>query len=141
MALTSHEIEAIARRVAELVGRPSGLVDAQDVADDLKVERDWVYAHARELGAVRLGDGPKARLRFDLQRVRDGLAELGRTDSPGRASQRTAESAADRGEAHPGEVQTVTDGRETITTVNHIGPAGAPTPPGPAPEVESDASC
>jgi hypothetical protein len=38
------------------------------------VHRDWVYAHARVLGAVRLGDGPKARLRFDVARARAALA-------------------------------------------------------------------
>jgi hypothetical protein len=29
----------------------------------------FVYAHAGELGAHRLGDGPRARLRFDLADV------------------------------------------------------------------------
>ena len=29
------------------------------------VTRGWVYAHADELGAIRLGDGPRPRLRFD----------------------------------------------------------------------------
>jgi hypothetical protein len=76
MTLDSDVVEAIARRVAELVGRAPGLVDAHSVAAALQVERDWVYAHARELGAVRLGGGPKARLRFDLERVRDRVAEL-----------------------------------------------------------------
>jgi hypothetical protein len=73
MTLDSDDIEAIARRVAELVGNARGLVDAHSVAAELHVERDWVYAHARELGAVRLGGGPKARLRFDLTRVRERL--------------------------------------------------------------------
>jgi hypothetical protein len=80
--LTPDEVEAIARRVVELVERPRGLVDAQGVADDLQVERDWVYGHARELGAIRLGDGPKARLRFDLQRVRERLVTLDADDRP-----------------------------------------------------------
>lgn len=82
MPLTPDEIEAIAQRVAELVDRPGGLVDAQGVADDLQVEREWVYGHARELGAVRLGGGPKARLRFDLQRVRESLVALDADDRP-----------------------------------------------------------
>jgi hypothetical protein len=53
--LTADEIEAIAQRVAELVERPRGLVDAEGVADDLEVERDWVYGRACE--QVRLGRG------------------------------------------------------------------------------------
>lgn len=44
------------------------LVDAATLATILDVERDWVYAHAEQLGAVRLG-GPRGRLRFDLAAV------------------------------------------------------------------------
>jgi hypothetical protein len=55
VTLDPDDVEAIARRVAELVGRPWKLVDAQTVAAELRVDRDWVYAHARQLGAVRLG--------------------------------------------------------------------------------------
>jgi hypothetical protein len=76
MTLDSEDVDAIARRVAELLGQTRGLVDAQSVAAELKVERDWIYAHARELGAVRLGDGPKARLRFDPRYVRERLTAL-----------------------------------------------------------------
>ncbi len=76
MTLDSDDVEAIARRVAELVGQARGLVDAQSVAAELQVEREWVYAHARELGAVRLGGGPKARLRFDPRHVRERVVEL-----------------------------------------------------------------
>jgi hypothetical protein len=77
VTLDQEDLVAIARLVAELVGSTSGLVDAQTVAADLQVDREWVYARASELGAVRLGRGPKARLRFDLQRVRERVAELG----------------------------------------------------------------
>jgi hypothetical protein len=40
----------------------------------LAVDRSWIYAHANELGAWRLGSGPKARLRFDLEEVRRRLS-------------------------------------------------------------------
>jgi hypothetical protein len=53
---------------------PSNLVDATTVAEYLDVERDWVYAHASELAARKLGDGPKARLRFSLQEVDERLS-------------------------------------------------------------------
>jgi hypothetical protein len=66
--------EAIARRVVELLRgeeageRPARLVDAATLARELGVEREWVYAHAEQLGAVRLG-GPHGRLRFDRHEV------------------------------------------------------------------------
>ena len=41
------------------------LLTARDVAALLNVDRSWVYAHARDLGAIHLGDGPRPRLRFD----------------------------------------------------------------------------
>jgi hypothetical protein len=75
MRLDPADIEQIARQVADLIGatqaRPSGrFIDAAELAALLGVERDWVYAHANALGAIRLG-GPRGRLRFDLQRVQD----------------------------------------------------------------------
>jgi hypothetical protein len=44
-------------------------VDAQALADMLGVSRDFVYEHADELDARRLGSGPRARLRFDVQKA------------------------------------------------------------------------
>jgi hypothetical protein len=76
---TAEEIaDAVAARLqdhdpARTVER---LVDAAALAEILGVDRSWVYAHAAELGAYRLGDGPKAALRFspretlDLMRVK-----------------------------------------------------------------------
>jgi len=45
------------------------LVDAATLAATLGVSRDFVYEHADELGALRLGNGPRARLRFDVERA------------------------------------------------------------------------
>jgi hypothetical protein len=45
------------------------LVDAATLACALGVSRDWVYAHAVELGGQRIGAGPRGRLRFDLDRA------------------------------------------------------------------------
>jgi hypothetical protein len=57
-----------------LAVRPAqGLVDAAAVADFLGVERSWVYEHADELGARRLGSGPRARLRFSIAEVDERL--------------------------------------------------------------------
>lgn len=41
------------------------LLTATDVARRFNVDRSWVYAHARELGVVRIGEGSRPRLRFD----------------------------------------------------------------------------
>lgn len=71
--LDPEDVELIARRVlalvrAELEPDHDRLVDAKELAQLLGVKRDWVYAHANDLHAVRLG-GPNGRLRFDLARV------------------------------------------------------------------------
>lgn len=75
--LTQEGTEEIARRVAELVAdrirEPFRLLDTQTVARLLAVSDDWVREHAAELGAIRVGDGPKGALRFDATRVRAAL--------------------------------------------------------------------
>ena len=48
---------------------PTPWVAAAVVAEHLGVEVSYVYEHAGELGARRLGNGPKARLRFRLDLV------------------------------------------------------------------------
>ena len=45
------------------------LVDAYELAARLNVSRDTIYQHAKELGGQRIGDGPRGRLRFDLDRA------------------------------------------------------------------------
>lgn len=66
--------EAIALRVAELVAPrpPARLLTVGQVAEMLQVRPEWVYDHAEELGAFRLGGG-RGRLRFDPQQVRERL--------------------------------------------------------------------
>jgi hypothetical protein len=75
--LTPDAIEQIAQRVAQLLhheppdeDRPAEaarrLMDASQLARHLGLTRAWVYEHASELGAIRIGTGPRARLRFDL---------------------------------------------------------------------------
>lgn len=77
--LTAADVDRIAERTAELIlGAqrtlpPARLIDAAGVADMLGVERDFVYDHADELGALRIGHGSKSRLRFDPQVVRERL--------------------------------------------------------------------
>lgn len=95
IALDAPTIEAIARRVVELLEHRGlqrrELVDAAELARRFGIERSWVYSHAIELGAVKLGAGPKPRLRFDpeiaarvLRRVGEGSA----ADPPARSGER-----------------------------------------------------
>jgi hypothetical protein len=60
-------LHALAAEVAQLLARPEsdGLLTARQVASRFNVDRNWVYAHANELGVIRLGNGPRPRLRFD----------------------------------------------------------------------------
>jgi hypothetical protein len=71
--LSEADVEAVARRVVELLveerARGARLASAAELARVLGVERSWVYDHAADLGAMRLGDGPRARLRFDVDRA------------------------------------------------------------------------
>jgi hypothetical protein len=73
--MSEQSIEQLATRVAEVLLAAGGktaarrIVDARGVAETYGVSRDFVYSHADELGAIRLGPGPRARLRFDLVEV------------------------------------------------------------------------
>jgi hypothetical protein len=82
--LDPGEAERIAALVADAVRRdpPARFLDAAATARMLSVERDWVYEHAEELGAVRLG-GPRGRLRFDRHEVRERLARTRDRDLAG----------------------------------------------------------
>jgi hypothetical protein len=66
--LDPASIHAIAAELAALLerrGEPRQLLTAGQVAERFNVERSWVYAHAHELGVVRLTDSTRSRLRFD----------------------------------------------------------------------------
>jgi hypothetical protein len=94
--------EAIALRVAELVAArpPARLLTVEQLAEMLQVRREWVYEHADELGALRLGGGARGRLRFDAERVRERLdGRLGA--SPAAASRSRARARRPRQAAAP----------------------------------------
>jgi hypothetical protein len=90
------DVDAIAAAVCERLGGDlPQLLTANQVAERLAVEPAWVYSHADELGAIRLGSGDKPRLRFDQAEVAAYLtAGYGRQGSqhgdsaPGAALQR-----------------------------------------------------
>ena len=86
--LERDDIEAVARRVVELLDErddlaraPVGLVDAHTLARRLHVKVGWIREHADELGAVRLGDGPRARMPFDLAVALEAMARR-RVEAP-----------------------------------------------------------
>ena len=76
-AIAHRDIRAVAEALADVLferglvaaGSPARVLDAAQVADLLGRDRQWVYAHAGELGAFRYGDGPKARIGFDVVTV------------------------------------------------------------------------
>jgi hypothetical protein len=89
-ALAAEVVDQLAARIADLIsdrvisavmdtiGHTPGpstprLVDAAAIAQQFGVARRYVYDHQRELGAVRLGHGPRARLRFDPSHVEASL--------------------------------------------------------------------
>src|SRR5713226_4784521 len=80
--LASESIEALALRLAELVSdraRSDGWIDANEVAARHGVSRAFVYEHADELGAIRVGGGSRPRLRFDPATVEERLADVSST--------------------------------------------------------------
>lgn len=135
LKLTPNEIEAVAGRVAELlrartevrpVSRRSGprMVTATEVARWCGVERSWVYAHAEQLGARKIGTGERPRLRFDLNEVSERIA-ASNDSQPARGSRSTSIPANAR---FPGDGEVLSSGKEKT--------AGRRTDaPGPAPKV------
>lgn len=85
ITLTAETVEAIAERVAELLrgeATTPDLIDAAEVARRLGISRATVYERAGELGAHRIGDGPRARLRFEPERIAERLSAIARTSPP-----------------------------------------------------------
>lgn len=94
------------------------LIDASALAVELGVSRDWVYEHATELGALRLGSGPKARLRFDPAVARDALSCYGseRSLSP------IASAGADSGRSPRSQRRSLATGRPKPGTILPVRP-------------------
>ncbi|HEU4905579.1 MAG TPA: hypothetical protein VFT19_05625 [Solirubrobacterales bacterium] len=102
--LDPHAVEAIARRVVEILDQRGlqrrELVDAAELARRFGIERSWVYSHAIELGAVKLGDGPRPRLRFDPQIAARVLRRVGgdaAADPPARSGKRAGQPSGNGG--------------------------------------------
>jgi hypothetical protein len=91
VTLSPADVEAIAVRTAELLAERTPVsarfLSTARTAEILDVSQDWVREHAGELGAVRVGDGPRGELRFDLRRIERAL-EARRVDRPAAPAQR-----------------------------------------------------
>ena len=76
--LTPQAVEQVAQRVAQLVQHKQlqqqpELITAGELARRLRVQRPWIYKHRHLLGGQRIGDGPKAPWRFDLETATQAL--------------------------------------------------------------------
>lgn len=96
--LGPETVDKIARRVVELLEQKGlqqrELVDATELARRFGIERSWVYSHAIELGAVKLGTGAKPRLRFDPEiaaRVLRKVDGKPAADPPARSGKRAGQ--------------------------------------------------
>ena len=77
---SAGDVRAIAEAIADVLSErglivyagPSAsarVLSAREVSKLLGRSAPWVYAHATELGAIRMGNGPKARIGFDLTNI------------------------------------------------------------------------
>jgi hypothetical protein len=77
MSASPVDLHALAQEVARLLRADTtgtNVLTADQVARRFNVARSWVYTHADELGAIRLGTGSRPRLRFDPAVVAQALA-------------------------------------------------------------------
>ena len=88
-------VDAVARRVVELLREEGAvprdgprLLTVAAVSQEFGVSTDWLYTNARPLGAIRLGSGPRARLRFDRATIADRIAKVASNASRERSSWR-----------------------------------------------------
>jgi hypothetical protein len=86
--------------IADLHALPA-LLTVAETAAVLRVARSWVYEHAAELGAVKLGTGQTAPLRIP----RDGVQRIVGDPSPGRGQRSVPARRAREAETARGELR------------------------------------
>jgi hypothetical protein len=100
-------VDAVARRVVDML-REEGelpldgprLMTVAQVRDEFGVSADWLYANAEALGVIRLGSGPRARLRFDRTKIAERITTLasdGRRARSARGRRKRARAGEDGG--------------------------------------------
>jgi hypothetical protein len=140
VAFDLEEIEAVAEHIAELVAsaRPKvGMIDARELAEELGVARDWVYANAERLGGCGWG---MVRAGAVALRRRAGTTGTGggrerRAATEQRSGAATAGTAPTGGctyrrAPHPRQVQPVITGRAILRSSTYDGLAGPLPRPG-----------
>jgi hypothetical protein len=141
LRLAPESIEALACRLAELVGSSLSIPDAEkpekkmlaaaDVSRQWGVSRRWVYDHAEGLGAVALGGGPRPRLRFDPEVVAERLG----SPQPGGRLRRPDVKGSTTGGKRRGS-ESISPPTRAIVVESQIAAGGRANAPGPAPKVE-----
>jgi hypothetical protein len=104
---TLADVHAIAAAVADVLAErglvvPAGAGSSARVLNVAEVARllgrrpAWVYEHAAELGAFRFGNGPKARIGFDLLTIEEWKRQrqIGRPSSRATNRRRPAKGRA-----------------------------------------------
>lgn len=95
--LHPDDLELLADLIAERL-RPEPepvLLTAQQVAERFGLSAEWVRDNASDLGVIRIGDGPRPRLRFEAEVVLSAL----RSREEGRRSPTRHVQQAPRGTA------------------------------------------
>lgn len=136
LRLAPESIEALATRLAELLGRDAGdeevgeetMLTASEVSRRWGVSRRWVYDHAEALGAVRLGGGPRPRLRFDAAEVAERLGAPASTPRPRKADTRRSSGSSENRRSD----SLSPPGRASFVE-SQIAAGGQANAPGPAP--------
>lgn len=147
-ALDADSVERVAQRVLELLAprldaSPAAtgrLLTAAEVSERWGVERSWIYEHAAELGAIRLGSGPRPRLRFRPEAIDRHPATLTATHGPSTPQPRPKGRAFRPIPGDPVELLPIRGQAELTspeTTTDR--PGGAPTPPATAPKTTTSA--
>ncbi len=72
--LTGEKAQAVKARYQGVCRSARGLLKTDEAARLLGVDAEWVRANRVALGAVKLGDGPKAHLRFPREAIDAYLA-------------------------------------------------------------------
>lgn len=136
-------VELIARRVVELLraepvvapGAPR-MLSAAEVAARIGRSRDFVYDHAADLGALRLGDGPRARLSFDAEVVEEWVTRRRPSGRSNRPRSKTGTKQGRQPATSGSGVDLLPITRSTPDLSDKKRPGGAPTPPARHQEVE-----
>jgi hypothetical protein len=84
--------------LTESNGNP--LVTVDEAARALRVKPNYLYQRVRELGGIRLGDGPKAPIRFPAAVLADRITVAGSAAEP-RPEPRSRKRSRRTGGSHP----------------------------------------